>query len=113
MRSRAASMSLKVITRCNLGARPRIDNSARYNSGEFLTQRLCDGLCRVTPTNLQIDDRLLAKAQKVGGFRTKKDTVNHALSEFVRRRQQKDIASLFGTIDFAPDFDHKELRAKR
>jgi len=56
---------------------------------------------------------LLAKAQKVGGFRTKKDTVNHALSEFVRRRQQKDIASLFGTIDFAPDFDHKELRAKR
>ena len=61
----------------------------------------------VVPTNLQIDDRLLAKAQKVGGFRTKKDTVNHALSEFVRRRQQKDIASLFGKIDFAPDFDHK------
>lgn len=65
------------------------------------------------PTNLQIDDRLLAQAQKVGGFRTKKDTVNHALSEFIRRRQQKDIASLFGTIDFAPDFNHKKLRAKR
>jgi hypothetical protein len=26
------------------------------------------------PTNLQIDDRLLNKARKVGGFRTKKDT---------------------------------------
>jgi Arc/MetJ family transcription regulator len=70
-------------------------------------------MCEAMPTNLQIDDRLLAQAQKVGGFRSKKDTVNHALTEFVRRRQQKEIASLFGTIDFAPDFDYKKLRAKR
>jgi Arc/MetJ family transcription regulator len=65
------------------------------------------------PTNLQIDDRLLAKAQKLGGFRTKKDTVNEALREFVRRRAQKEIASLFGSIDFDSEFDHKKLRAKR
>lgn len=90
-----------------------MENSASYCAGEILTQRLCGILCRVMPTNLQIDDHLLAKAQRVGGFRTKKDTVNHALSEFVRRRQQKDIVSLFGTIDFAPDFNHKKLRAKR
>ena len=70
-------------------------------------------MCEVMPTNLQIDDSLLAKAQQVGGFRTKKETVNNALEEFVRRRQQKDIASLFGAIDFAPDFNHKKLRAKR
>jgi Arc/MetJ family transcription regulator len=70
-------------------------------------------MCEIMPTNLQIDDSLLAKAQQVGGFRTKKETVNNALKEFVRRRQQKDIASLFGRIDFAPDFDHKKLRAKR
>ena len=55
-------------------------------------------MCEVMPTNLQIDDSLLAKAQQVGGFRTKKETVNNALKEFVRRRQQKDIASLFGTV---------------
>jgi Arc/MetJ family transcription regulator len=65
------------------------------------------------PTNLQIDDSLLAKAQQIGGFRTKKETVNNALKEFVRRRQQKDIATLFGRIDFAPYFDHKKLRTKR
>ena len=65
------------------------------------------------PTNLQIDDRLLARAKRIGGFRTKKDAVNQALTEFVRRREQQDIAGLFGTINFAPDFDHKELRAKR
>ena len=64
-------------------------------------------------TNLQIDDRMLAKAQRMGGFRTKKETVNSALSEFIRRREQSSIADLFGTIEFAPGFDHKRLRAKR
>ena len=69
--------------------------------------------CVDMPTNLQIDDRLLARAKRIGGFRTKKDAVNQALTEFVRRREQQDIAGLFGTISFAPDFDQKKLRAKR
>ena len=64
-------------------------------------------------TNLQIDDRLLAKAKRIGGFRTKKDAVNQALTEFVRRREQQNIAGIFGTISFMDDFDHKKLRAKR
>jgi hypothetical protein len=64
-------------------------------------------------TNLQIDDRLLNKAQKIGGFKTKKDTVNQALAEFLRRREQREIGSLFGTVDFTPGFDHKSLRSNR
>lgn len=69
--------------------------------------------CVDMPTNLQIDDRLLARAKRIGGFRTKKDAVNQALAEFVLRREQQDIAGIFGTIEFASDFDHKKLRAKR
>jgi Arc/MetJ family transcription regulator len=65
------------------------------------------------PTNLQIDDRLLNRARKAGGFRTKKDTVNGALAEFLRRREQRLVGDLFGTVDFAPDFNHKRLRANR
>lgn len=65
------------------------------------------------PTNLQINDRLLRKAQKAGGFRTKKDTVNQALTEFLGRREQRAIGSLFGTVDFAPGFDYKKSRAGR
>ena len=65
------------------------------------------------PTNLQIDDRLLSRAQKIGGFRTKKDTVNEALAEFLRRREQRAIVDLFGTVEFNGDFDHKKLRANR
>ncbi len=64
-------------------------------------------------TNLQIDDRMLARAQRVGGFRTKRETVNSALAEFVRRREQRSIVDLFGTVEFAAGFDHKRLRAKR
>lgn len=65
------------------------------------------------PTNLQIDDKLLAKARKVGGFKTKKDTVNSALAEFVRRHEQTSILDLFGAMDITQGFDHKALRAKR
>ncbi|MFM8358448.1 MAG: type II toxin-antitoxin system VapB family antitoxin [Verrucomicrobiota bacterium] len=64
-------------------------------------------------TNLQIDDRLLALAQRVGGFRTKKETVNQALADFVKRREQSRVSRLFGTIDLHPDFSPKDLRAKR
>jgi Arc/MetJ family transcription regulator len=64
-------------------------------------------------TNLQIDDHLLNRARKVGGFRTKKETVNEALAEFLRRREQRGITDLFGTVDFTPGFDYKNLRAKR
>ena len=65
------------------------------------------------PTNLQIDDRMLAKAQRIGSFKTKRETVNGALAEFIRRREQKTITDLFGTVEFSADFDHKKLRAKR
>jgi Arc/MetJ family transcription regulator len=65
------------------------------------------------PTNLQIDDRLLESARKVGGFKTKRETVNQALAEFVRRHEQVRILDLFGGIDLHEGFDPKDLRAKR
>ncbi len=65
------------------------------------------------PTNLQIDDTLLAKAQKAGGFKTKKETVNSALAEFIRRHEQTSILELFGALDITPDFNPKALRSKR
>lgn len=66
------------------------------------------------PTNLAIDDRLIEKAQKLGRHRTKKETVTAALDEYIRRRQQKEIVSLFGTIDYDENYDYKrERRAKR
>jgi len=64
------------------------------------------------PSNLAIDDDLLAEAQKVGGHRTKKDTVNEALQEYIQRRRQAKVAKLFGTIDFDPAYDYKKQRRR-
>jgi hypothetical protein len=63
-------------------------------------------------TNLAIDDVLLTEAQKVGGHRTKKDTVNEALREYILRRQQAKVVDLFGTIEFEPTYDHKKQRRR-
>jgi len=66
------------------------------------------------PTNLAIDDQLIQEARKLGHHRTKKDTVTAALDEYIRRRKQQEILSLFGTIEYDPAYDHKrERRAKR
>lgn len=66
------------------------------------------------PSNLAIDDRLLEEAQKVGRHRTKRETVTAALEEYIKRRKQLEILSLFGKIDYARGHDYKrERKAKR
>ncbi|MGO8818564.1 MAG: type II toxin-antitoxin system VapB family antitoxin [Terriglobia bacterium] len=65
------------------------------------------------PTNLAIDDSLIAEAQRLGRHRTKKETVTAALDEYVQRRKQQRILSLFGTIDYNETFDYKRERRKR
>ena len=64
------------------------------------------------PTNLAIDDQLIAEAQKIGGHRTKKDTVNEALREYIQRRRQAKLVGLFGRIDFDPSYDYKKQRRR-
>jgi hypothetical protein len=64
-------------------------------------------------TNLNIDDDLLTEALRLGGKRTKRETVNEALEEYVKRRRQQDIIKLFGKVDFDPKFDYKKSRQQR
>ena len=63
-------------------------------------------------TNLAIDDALLSKALKIGGKKTKKDTVNEALREFIARREQKKVLDLFGTVEYFDDYEPKKARKK-
>ena len=63
-------------------------------------------------TNLQLDDRLIRKAVMLSGHRTKKAAVTQALTDYVRHLQQEKILSLFGKLDFDPDYDYKKQRAK-
>ena len=64
-------------------------------------------------TNLQIDDKLITKAVKLGGHKTKKEAVNHALLEYIQRMEQKKVLDLFGKIDYDSDYDYKSQRKKR
>jgi hypothetical protein len=64
-------------------------------------------------TNLAIDDNLLKNAQEISGLKTKKDTVTLALKEFIQRRQQKEIVSLFGTINYDQEYNYKKSRNRK
>ncbi len=64
-------------------------------------------------TNLMIDDALLNEAKELGGFRTKRETVNRALQEFIQRHKRLEVLNLRGMIEFDPEYDHKAARKKR
>jgi len=47
-------------------------------------------------TNIEIDDALMAEAQKASGHATKKQTVEAALRLLVKLRRQQDVNKAFG-----------------
>jgi Arc/MetJ family transcription regulator len=63
-------------------------------------------------TNLSLDTELLDTALRAGGLKTKKDTVNLALKEFIKKRKTAEILTLFGTIKYDDDYDYKEARRR-
>jgi Arc/MetJ family transcription regulator len=64
-------------------------------------------------TNLQIEDKLVQKAVRLGGHKTKKEAVSKALLEYVHQLEQEGILSMFGTVDYDPQDDYKKQRSRR
>ena len=62
--------------------------------------------------DLVVDIIMISEAQKVGGVKTKKATVNQALSELIQKRKQLETLKLFGKIDFDPSYDYKKERQR-
>jgi len=56
-------------------------------------------------TNIDLDESLVSRGLKLSGLRTKKDLVNMALREFIRRKDQKKILELRGKIHWEGDLD--------
>ena len=63
-------------------------------------------------TNLSIDPKLIERALKVSGEKTKKAAVTKALEEFIHRRDQKRILELFGKLEWDDSFDYKAERSR-
>jgi len=61
-------------------------------------------------TNLDLDDKLIEAAQRLGGHKTKREAVNRALDEYVRWLRQQAILDEFGTVQYDPKYDHKKQR---
>jgi Arc/MetJ family transcription regulator len=64
-------------------------------------------------TNLAIDDNLLTSALNIGGLKTKRETVNLALEEFIQRRKRQEARALFGQIDFNKEWNPRKIRGKK
>ena len=47
-------------------------------------------------TNIEIDDTLMAEAQKACGHATKKETVEEALRLMIKLRRQHEVGAAFG-----------------
>lgn len=56
-------------------------------------------------TNIVIDDRLLADAQRVTGIKTKKRVVEQALRTLVRLHRQAGVKSWRGKLRWVGDLD--------
>jgi Arc/MetJ family transcription regulator len=63
-------------------------------------------------TNLQLDDRLIEKAVKLGKHKTKRAAVTQALKEYVEHLEQQKLLTLFGSVDYDPEYDYKKQRKR-
>lgn len=62
-------------------------------------------------TNIVLNDELIDEAMRLADLRTKRETVDMALREFVARRRQRQILDLVGEPLFDPDYDVRAVRA--
>lgn len=62
-------------------------------------------------TNIDLDEKLVEEALKLTSFKTKKQLVNFALEEFVRRKKRKSILELEGKVKWEGNLE--EMRQSR
>ena len=63
-------------------------------------------------TNLQLDDRLILKAVKLGKHKTKRAAVTQALKEYVEHLEQQKLLALLGKVDYDLQYDYKKQRQR-
>lgn len=64
-------------------------------------------------TNLELDDRLIEKAKRLGKHPSKRAAVERALREYVDSLERTRVLELFGTLDMEPTGSHKRARRER
>jgi Arc/MetJ family transcription regulator len=67
----------------------------------------------VVRTNIEIDDKLMARALELTGLRTKRAVVDAALRELVEYRSRQKLREAFGKYPWEGDLDRMRGRPKR
>ena len=62
-------------------------------------------------TNIDLDDKIIKEAIKLTHLKTKKDVVNYAMEELVKRLRRKKMLELEGRVKWEGNLD--EMRASR
>ena len=60
-------------------------------------------------TNVVIDDKLMNKAKKVSGLKTKKETIEEALKLLVAQKEQSEIRKLRGKLKWESNLEEMRL----
>ena len=74
-----------------------------------MIHQIFDNRC-MSRTNINLDDDLVNKGLKATGLRTKRELVDLALRELLRKESQKSILALEGAFKWEGDLD--ELRKR-
>jgi Arc/MetJ family transcription regulator len=61
------------------------------------------GKNKMKRTNVVLDEKIVAQAKKATGIKITRQLVDHALRELVRRRRQKEILRLRGSVQWEGD----------
>ena len=64
-------------------------------------------------TTLDLPDGLVEEAQRLLGFKSKTDTVVHALREVIRRDPIAELRGLLGTVELDVDLPRSRRRPPR
>jgi len=56
-------------------------------------------------TNVVIDDKIMKKAKNYTGLKTKKEIINFALQELIKRKERKEILKLAGKLHWEGDLN--------
>ncbi len=62
-------------------------------------------------TNVVIDEKIMTKAKNYTGLKTKKEVINYALRELIKRKERKEILKLAGKLHWEGDL--KAMREGR
>ncbi|MBK7868644.1 MAG: type II toxin-antitoxin system VapB family antitoxin [Ignavibacteriales bacterium] len=61
---------------------------------------------------IEIDKEILDEAMKLGNT-IQKATIEAAIKEYIARKKRIEIKRTFGSIEYDPEYDYKQLRQAR